>query len=178
MDVTQYTPAQVKDLRSRGVLAVGAAAGREPGTYIEHPDGIRGVRLEIDSRLPGDIPSRSWWLKLLTAIVWEESHGDTRAVSETGALGAFQLTSFIYGEDPGKRYSAINPFQWGPAQIRAREEMRSLMRRAHAEPGPQSQALRNALAGWKEGWSGSRREDRRPRGLAYADRVISIMSSL
>lgn len=178
MEITEYTPLQVRHLRGRGISATARAAGRNPGGFHEHPGGLPGVIGEVNANLPPDTPNRGWWIRLLSAICWEESHGDSHAVSKTGALGPFQLTKFIYGEDAGKGYSAINPFQWSAAQQRARAEMNSLLRRASAETSTNEAALHRALRGWKEGWVGSQKADRKQRGINYADRIIATMNTL
>lgn len=169
-----WSPAKVLNLRRQGIFAVARAVGRVPGEFIEIEGGINALYAMISKSFP-DLHPEDRFDEVLTAIAWQESHGDLFAVSETGALGMMQLTQYIYSDTA----PAINPFNATQAIERSSSLMMSFFSRGmkRLESGETTEdPLTRALMAYKEGWRGSFRESKR--GMAYAQSVIAIASRL
>lgn len=171
MTVQDLSPRLVQQLRAQpnGIERLAAAAQRRPGVVNPLPGGLEAIRRQVGAQEPW-----WWWRDLLSAVAMVESRGDANAVSPTGALGPYQLTSWIY-EHP----VVINPFRWDQATVRAATTLRDLYRRARGVAGPLEDPLAIALEAWKEGWRGrTASTTRAARARQYRDRVFSVLDTL
>lgn len=157
----------IKALRSQGVGKLAQVIGVVPGHARPLSGGISTILGIVRAIVPDHRLA-----DLLAAIAWCESKGDHTAISVAGALGPYQLTSFLY-DDP----TPINPFQWGAATRRAAEVFSHYLTKARTV-APGQDPYRVALQAWKEGWRGRLDPHRQQRANVYADQVLGELRKL
>lgn len=169
---SSWSPEHVLELRRQGISHIAHSVGRVPGEYVEPAGGISALHKRMLALGTTDDPELQ---KLLTAIAWQESHGDPLAVSSTGALGLMQLTQYLYSDTS----PAINPFRPEEAASRALEVLEAHFDRAFGRLERRETTedpVVRALMAYKEGWRGSFKNPER--GGQYAERVLELAAGL
>ena len=133
--ITQKSGEEIWDLRKKlGVVALGNLIGVKPGKCIPQKEERVEAIKEKYSLIKEKAKLHSNVLpEVLAGLMSIESGGNSKCISETGALGSKQLTKHIYNPSrawyDGEKKVAINPFNDDEAIERSADLLSNLLKK-------------------------------------------------